>query len=79
MDKQYAEGEMADRVDQFKRELFGRDDLILHTADIARNRNGFERLKETAFRQRFYDRLSDLMRSRRSARPGRVVWAGGAL
>lgn len=46
---------------EFKRELFGRDDLILHTADITRNRNGFERLKEPVFRQRFYERLNVLM------------------
>ena len=37
----YATGEMAEQVKRFKMDLFGRDDSILHTADIARNRNGF--------------------------------------
>lgn len=61
VDKDYAEGELTEKLAAFKRELFGRDDLILHTADITRNRNGFERLKEPAFRQRFYERLNVLM------------------
>lgn len=34
VDRAYASGEMARRVRQFKLDLFGRDDLILHTADI---------------------------------------------
>jgi len=62
VDKQYAEGAMTERMQQFKRELFGRDDLILHTADIARNKNGFEQLRDQGFRQRFYDGLNTLMR-----------------
>ena len=57
----YAEGELAFRLEQFKRSLFGRSDLILHTADISRNRNGFERLKEPTFRERFYYELNRLM------------------
>lgn len=61
VEQDYAEGELTAQVRQFKQELFGRDDLILHTADITRNRNGFERLRETAFRQRFYERLNELM------------------
>ena len=61
-DQKYAEGEMTEAVSAFKRRLFGRDDLILHTADITRNRNGFERLQDTAFRERFYRELNDLMR-----------------
>lgn len=62
VEQSYAEGEMAERVSAFKRELFGRDDMVLHTADITRNRNGFERLKDAAFRQRFYESLNGLMR-----------------
>lgn len=54
VDKGYAEEEMTEAVQSFKRRLFGRDDLVLHTADITRNRNGFERMKEPAFRARFY-------------------------
>jgi hypothetical protein len=61
VDREYAEGELADRVRRFKLDLFGRDDLILHTADITRNTNGFERLKEPAFRERFYRGINTLM------------------
>jgi hypothetical protein len=62
VEQAYAEGEMADRIQDFKRRLFGRDDIVLHTADITRNRNGFERIKDTPFRERFYTELNALMR-----------------
>lgn len=61
VEKEYAEGEMSHKLAAFKRELFGNEKLILHTADITRNRNGFEKLKDTAFRQEFYIRLNNLM------------------
>lgn len=61
VDKEYAEGELTQKLSAFKRDLFSNDNLILHTADITRNRNGFERLKEPAFRRVFYDRLNGLM------------------
>lgn len=63
VEQEYTFGEMTDRVKEFKQDLFGRDDIILHTADIARNKNGFERMQEPVFRQRFYKRLNNLMRS----------------
>ncbi len=63
VDKGYAEGPMTDAVRAFKHRLFGRDDIILHTADITRNRNGFEAMKNAAFRERFYAELNELMRS----------------
>jgi len=62
VDREYAEGEMTRRVAAFKREWFNREDLILHTSDIHRNRNGFERVKEPAFRKEFLDALNMLMR-----------------
>jgi hypothetical protein len=65
IDEEYAAGEMEEEMRRFKRELFGRDDLILHTADITRNRNGFEQLKDSAFRARFYERLNELVRALR--------------
>ena len=61
VDGAYAEGELVMRLNDFKREMFGREDLILHTADLTRNRNGFERLKDHAFRQVFYEGLNKLM------------------
>lgn len=61
MDDTYAGQVLEPRLRQFKLDLFGRDDICLHTADIARNKNGFERLQEPAFRQRFYAELNMVM------------------
>ena len=61
VDKDYADGPLTEAFDSFKRELFGRTDIVLHTADIVRNRNGFEELKNSEFRTRFYGELNSLM------------------
>jgi hypothetical protein len=45
----------------FKRDYCGDENIILHTADITRNRNGFEFIKTTSERQRFYAELNRLM------------------
>lgn len=50
-----------EKVDNFKDKLFGTKDIILHTADISRNKNGFENLKDTPFRTRFFEELNILM------------------
>lgn len=63
LEKDFAEGELISRMNKFKRELFGREDLVIHTADITRNRNGFERLKDAGFRQTFFDQLNNFMSS----------------
>ena len=63
MDVDYSAGPLGEAVDDFKREMFERTDITLHTADIARNRNGFEPLQDAIFRVRFYNRLNSLMRS----------------
>lgn len=62
VDQAYAAGPLDETVRDFKRRMFGRDDIILHTADITRNRNGFEQLKERTFRERFYRELNALLR-----------------
>lgn len=62
VEQDYAQGELTRELDAFKHQIFGRTDIILHTADIARNRNGFERMKEIGFRKSFYDALNGLMR-----------------
>ncbi len=62
VDKDFAEGEMEREIRALKRELFGREDIILHTADITRNRAGFERMIEPDFRGQFYQKLNALMR-----------------
>jgi hypothetical protein len=54
VEEEYALGELTRQVQRFKRELFGRNDLILHTSDILRVRNGFERLVDFDFRQEFF-------------------------
>lgn len=61
VEHEYAEGALVEALNAFKMDMFGRQDLILHTADIARNRNGFERLKDAGFRHAFMVRLNALM------------------
>ena len=63
VEKDYAEGEVTKEIQQFKQKLFGRTDIILHTADIARNRNGFEKMMDIDFRTGFYADLNGLMKS----------------
>ncbi len=63
VDKEYAENQLTEAVNKFKKDTFGTQDIILHTADISRNRNGFEEMKKAAFRERFYERINNLMRS----------------
>jgi len=62
VDHDYAKGELERRILSFKQQMFGRTDIILHTADITRNRNGFERMKDSGFRTVFYAELNLLMR-----------------
>lgn len=47
---------------EFKKDFFGNDNIVLHTADITRNRNGFEKLIESNVRTLFYERLNGLMK-----------------
>lgn len=61
-DESYVHEVIEPSLRRLKRELFGDEALILHTADITRNRNGFERLLDRAFRDEFYGRLNVLMR-----------------
>jgi hypothetical protein len=61
VDQDDAEGELSEELVAFKQALFGRTDIVLHTADITRNKNGFEKLKDAAFRKQFYHELNALM------------------
>jgi hypothetical protein len=63
IDSKLAARELSERLAALKVRLFGRDDLILHTADICRNRNGFERLSDPSFRHRFYEEVNAVMES----------------
>lgn len=48
-------------IKKAKKDLFGKKKVILHTADIYRNRNGFEELKDEKFRKKFYKRINKLI------------------
>ena len=61
VDKEYADGTLTVAFDDFKRRMFGRTDIVLHTADIVRNRNGFEGLQNAETRSRFYAELNSLL------------------
>lgn len=61
VDVEYAKGEMAEKVNAFKRELFGTEEVILHTADMVRNRKGFEQMAHPEIRERFYRKLNALL------------------
>ena len=63
VDRTYARTVMEPRVREFKREWFGSENIVLHSADIARAKNGFERLRvDRSFREAFLGALSALMR-----------------
>jgi len=62
IDRTYYRSVVVPRVRKLKLDLFGDPHLILHTADIARTKNGFESLRDTAFRARFVDAVNNLMR-----------------
>ena len=62
VDQAYADGELTAALNEFKSTMFGRADIVLHTADITRNRNGFEGMSNPLFRAQFYRRLNTLMR-----------------
>jgi hypothetical protein len=63
VDKRYAENELPKALNDFKLNMFGQTDIILHTADITRNKNGFQRLIEPAFRHKFYQALNQLIQT----------------
>lgn len=62
MDSKLLETKVNPGIDQFKENLFGSKHIILHTADIARNRGPFEQLKDLRKRQVFYDQLNQLIK-----------------
>jgi hypothetical protein len=61
MDDKYHDTTANTELNKFKKEIFGSSEIILHTADINRNKNGFESLKSTNFRKYFYTKLNELM------------------
>lgn len=61
MDRDYHDNAATPIMNEVKQSLFGRSDIIFHTADISRNKNGFEKLKDTDFRIRFYKTMNHMM------------------
>lgn len=61
VDEDYALGEMTDKLNAFKKELFGTTNITLHTADFTRQKNGFERMMERDFCMTFYRKLNLLL------------------
>jgi len=45
----------------FKRRWFGAERVVLHTAELVRNRRAFARLKDVGLRSRFFEDLNDLL------------------
>lgn len=62
IEEQYHDKGATKILNDFKHCLFDTTDIILHTADISRNKNGFERLKESDFRELFYRELNAVMK-----------------
>ena len=61
VDLKYYEEWMAPALAEYKRVLFGKEDFILHTADIVRRRGPFQKLTNVEFRSRFYVETNRLM------------------
>lgn len=62
VDRSYARTVIVPRLRALKETFFLRSDLILHTADLIRARNGFESLKDRETRASFFDALNATMR-----------------
>ena len=62
VDRTYARTVMQPRLRQLKLDFFGDPNIILHTNDIVRARNGFEALTDPKFRESFYEALNVMMR-----------------
>lgn len=61
IEQRHLEEVVQPELDRLKRDLFGSERLVLHTADLTRNRRGFESLKDAEVRSRFYQKLNTLM------------------
>jgi hypothetical protein len=60
---EYHDYHMSQELKRYKNDFFGRDDFILHTADLARRRGVFQRLTNKDLRERFYQETNRLMAS----------------
>lgn len=62
LDENYHNIFVTNQINSLKQKLFGNEKIILHTADISRNKNGYERLKsDKDFRYSFYNELNNFI------------------
>lgn len=61
VDLQYYQEDVTKEMSKHKKELFGRDDFILHTADIVRRKGIYNKLTNADFRKLFYDETNRFM------------------
>lgn len=59
--KEYHDGEVTLRLSEYKKRLFGTELVVMHTAEIARNKGVFAVLKDAAFRSQFYTATNSLV------------------
>jgi hypothetical protein len=52
---------MTEKLNKFKKEIFGTTNITLHTTDFTRQKNGFEKMKERDFCENFYSKLNQLI------------------
>jgi hypothetical protein len=57
MNEEYHSGPATAALNEFKEQLFGRRDIVLHTADFTRNKEGFEQMSGHDFRSHFFEEL----------------------
>lgn len=62
VDRTYARTVMRRKIRRLKLDYFADPDIVFHTNDILRARNGFEELRDPAVRADFYGALNALMR-----------------
>lgn len=63
VDMDYHEDVMTRKLIEYKQELFGRHDFLIHTADIVRRKGAFQKLTDKNFRERFYKETNLLMKT----------------
>jgi len=61
IDQGHHDNSLKPRLEEFKRDFLSTDEIILHYSDYTRNRNGFERMQEEAFRNRFFTDLNKVI------------------
>lgn len=62
MDSEYEEKVLVPALKQFKKDLFGNSDIILHLADYTRNKACFGNLCNKDFREKFYVSLNKILK-----------------